>query len=187
MRSILPLFAVALASSMPAIATEVVPVLGFRSVELRGGGVVSVVPGPVQRVTITEGSSQFTRMYVERDGQLRIDTCNERCPPLYRLRIVIQSPRVPDLAVAGGGMITTAGGFGPQAHLSAAVNGGGKIDAHSVDAASVSGAVNGGGELAVSPHSTLSAAVNGGGHVRYCGRPSVTMAVHGGGAVSPGC
>jgi hypothetical protein len=187
MRSTLPLFAVALASAMPVLATEVVPVPGFRSVELRGGGVVTVVPGPVQRVTIVEGSSQFTRMRVERDGRLRIDTCNEQCPRLYHLRIQIQSPRVPDLAIAGGGMIATANGFGPQPHLSVAINGGGKIDARSVVAGSVSGAVNGGGELAVRPRTSLSAAVNGGGHVRYCGSPAVTMAVHGGGAVSPGC
>lgn len=187
MRSTLLLFALALASSMPVVATEVVPMPGFRSVELRGGGVVTVVPGPAQRVMIVEGSSQFTRMRVDRNGQLRIDTCNEQCPHLYRLRVEIQSPRVPDLAIAGGGIIATANGFGPQSNLSVAINGGGKIDARSVVAGSVSGAVNGGGELAVRPRATLSAAVNGGGHVRYCGSPAVTMAVHGGGAVSPGC
>jgi hypothetical protein len=186
MRSILPLFAAALAASAPALATELVNVPRFRSVELRGGGVVTVVPGPTQRVTIEDGSSRFTRMHVEYDGKLRIDTCNQRCPQMYRLRVVIQSPDVPDLAISGGGQITTAGGFRPQSQISTAVNGGGRIDARSVDAVSGSAAVNGGGELLVRARASLSAAVNGGGHVRYWGNPNVAMAVRGGGAVTPG-
>src|SRR3982750_1441389 len=101
MRSTLPLFVLAFAASVPALAAETVPVPAFRSVELRGGGEVSVVPGPAQRVTIVEGSSQFTRMRVERDGQLKIDACNERCPHFYHLRIQVEAPRVPDLAVNG--------------------------------------------------------------------------------------
>jgi len=80
----------AFAVAAPAFAAEVVPVQEFRSVELRGGGAVAVVPGPAERVTIVEGSSQFTHMRVERDGQLRIDTCDERCPPNYRLRVEIR-------------------------------------------------------------------------------------------------
>src|SRR4051795_4165715 len=99
MRSIIPLFALAFAVSAPALAAEVVPVPAFRSVELRGGGDVSIVPGPAQRVAIVEGRSQFTQVRVGRDGKLRIDACNNRCPRHYRLRIQVQSPRVPDLAV----------------------------------------------------------------------------------------
>lgn len=186
MRSILPLFAAALAASAPVLATEIVPVPQFNSVELRGGGMVTVAPGPAQRVTILEGSSQFTRMRVERDGQLRIDACKERCPQVYRLRVEVQSPRVPDLAVDGGGQIITLPGFRPQSELSTAVNGGGKIDARSLEATQVSAAVNGGGELLVRPRAELSAAINGGGHVRYWGNPAVSSAIRGGGRVSPG-
>jgi hypothetical protein len=186
MRSSLPLFAAAIVVAAPAIAAEFVPLPAFRSVELRGGGVVTVVPGPAERVTIIEGSSRVTRMHVDGDRKLRIDTCVEQCPPSYRLRVEIQSPGVPDLAISGGGVITAQGGFRPQPHLAAAVNGGGHIDARAVEAANVSAAVNGGGELLVRPRASLSAAVNGGGHVRYWGNPSVSMAVHGGGAVSPG-
>ena len=186
MRSLLPLFAAALMVSAPVLATELVPVPQFSSVQLRGGGVVTLVPGPAQRVTILEGSSQITRMSVERGGELRIDTCEERCPPVYRLRVEIQSPQVPDLAIDGGGQITTVEGFRPQSELSAAVNGGGKIDARSLDARQVSAAVNGGGELLVRPRAELSAAINGGGHVRYWGNPQVSSVIHGGGAVSPG-
>jgi hypothetical protein len=185
MRSILLVTAI-LAFAAPAFAAEVVSVPQFRSVELRGGGVVTVVPGPAERVTITEGSSQFTHMRVERDGKLRIDTCNERCPRLYRLRVEIQSPNVPDLAIAGGGAIMTRGGFRPQPHLAAVVNGGGHIDARAVEAGAVSAAVNGGGQVLVRSRSSLSAAVNGGGLVRYWGNPQVTTAIHGGGGVLRG-
>jgi hypothetical protein len=186
MRSIIPLFAVALAVSAPAVAMELVPVSPFRSVELRGGGDVVVVPGPVQRVTIVDGSSRFTRFRVERDGQLKIDACNARCPQLYHLRIEIQSPRVPDLAILGGGAIAVEGGFRPQSELSVAINGGGKIDGRAVDASAVSAAVNGGGQISVHPRVTLSAAVHGGGAIHYSGTPQVTTAIAGGGHVGPG-
>lgn len=184
MPSTLPLFAAALLVSAPVFASELVPVENFRSVELRGGGIVDVVPGPVERVTIVEGTSQFTHMHVEHDGRLVINTCEERCPPVYRLRVQIQSPRVPDLAIDGGGIMVAAAGFAPQPRLNAAVNGGGRIDARSVDAASVAAAVNGGGELLVRARSSLSAAVNGGGHVRYAGNPTTSVAIRGGGGVN---
>jgi hypothetical protein len=186
MRSFIPLFAVALAVSAPAVATELIQVAPFRSVELRGGGDVAVVPGPVQRVTIVDGSSRFTRVRVERDGELRIDACNERCPQFYHLRIEIESPRVPDLAISGGGAITVRGGFRPQPDLSVAIDGGGKIDGRAVDAGAVSAAVNGGGDISVHPRATLSAAVHGGGAIRYSGSPQVTTAIAGGGHVGPG-
>ena len=186
MRSTLPLFAAALAASVPALAVETIPVNGFRSVQLRGGGEVTVRPGPAQRVTIIEGSSRFTTFRVDRSGQLRINVCEGQCPRHYRLRIDIQSPRVPDLAISGGGTIRTAGGFAGEDHLAVAVNGGGSIDARAVAAAVVTAAVNGGGRIAVHPRRSLQAAVSGGGEVRYLGKPQVSMAVNGGGAVRPG-
>jgi hypothetical protein len=186
MRPILPLLTLGSLLAAPAIASEAVSVPGFRSVELHGGGRVTVVPGSTQRVTILEGSSRFTRMHVEGNGQLRIDTCNEQCPRQYRLTVQIQSPAVPDLAVSGGGIISAVGGFRPQSRLATAVNGGGRIDARAVEGGNVSAAVNGGGEVLVRPRSLLSAAVNGGGVVRYWGNPTINMAVHGGGAVTPG-
>lgn len=186
MRSICPLFVAAFALPAPAFASEVISEPEFRSVELQGGGMVFVTPGPAQRVTILEGNRQFTRVRVGRGGNLRIDTCADRCPPNYRLRVEIQAPRVPDLAVDGGGMITTQNGFRPQPELSAALNGGGRIDARSIEANTVSAAVNGGGELLVRPRVELSAAINGGGHIRYWGNPTVSSAIRGGGQVSPG-
>lgn len=183
--SIPPLFAFALAASAPALASELVPLPHFDAVELRGGGNVTVVPGPVERVTIVEGSSRFTRLYVDRERTLKIDTCNGDCPRLYRLRIEIQSPNVPTLAVDGGGAIGVASGFGPQRQLVAAVNGGGMIDTRAVDAADVTAAVNGGGKLFVRARSALTGAVRGGGSVRYWGNPQVTTAIQGGGSVQP--
>jgi hypothetical protein len=184
MRSILPLFAAAFAIAAPALAQQSVPLPGFRSVQLLGGGEVTVRPGPVQRVTLLEGSTEFTHFTVLPNGKLRIDVCDERCPRHYRLRVDIQSPRVPDLAIDGGGSLQVAGGFAPQPTLSAAVNGGGALDARAVEAGNVSAAVNGGGALDVRARFQLSAAVIGGGAIRYSGNPQVSMAVRGGGAVT---
>lgn len=185
-RSVLPLFAAAIAVSAPALATEIVPLSHFNSVELRGGGTVTLVPGSTERVTILEGSSQISRLNVEREGQLVIDTCKGDCPHSYRLSVEIQAPRVPDLAVSGGGRIAVSNGFASQRQLSAAVNGGGLVDARAVEAGNVSAAVNGGGELLVRARGILSGAVNDGGHVRYWGSPQVTTAIQGGGSVRPG-
>ena len=186
MRSMLPLFIAAFAASAPVLAVENIPVPGFRSVQLRGGGDLTVRPGPAQRVTIIEGSSQFTKIRVDRNGELRISACENRCPHHYRLRIEIHSPRLPGLAVSGGGSIRAGTGFAAENHLEAAVNGGGSIDARAVAATSVSAAVNGGGRIAVHPRRSLNAAVNGGGEIRYLGNPQVSMAVRGGGTVRPG-
>ena len=144
MRSILPLFVAALAASAPALAVEQVPVPAFRAIELHGGGIVTVIPASVQRVTIVEGATQFTRVRVDREGKLEIDACNERCPADYHLRIRIETPSIMGLGVNGGGLMTTEQGFAPQREIGVAVNGGGKIDARSIDAAAVGAAVNGG-------------------------------------------
>lgn len=180
MRSTVSLLVFAIAISSPAFATELVRVPQFRSVEIRGGGDITVVPGPAQRVTLLEGSTRFTQFHVDRDS-LRIDACNQECPRQYRLRIEIQSPQVPGVAVTGGGMIHVGSGFAAQPDLSAAIKGGGKIDARAVDAGHVSAAVDGGGQIEVRPRSTLAAAVRGGGEIRYSGNPQVTSAIMGGG------
>jgi hypothetical protein len=185
-RTILPLFALPLLASVPALASENVPVSQFDSMELRGGGEVLVKRGPVQRVTILEGSSQFTAIRVMSHGRLRIDACNTSCPHTYRLKILVESPTVPVLAVDGGGKITTSEGFASQPQLTAAVNGGGAIDATALAADAATAAVHGGGEIKLRAVRTLTAAVNGGGSIRYWGDPEVTTAISGGGTVRPG-
>jgi hypothetical protein len=185
MRSILPLFAFAFASTS-VMAAEVVPVSPFQSLELRGGGEVQLRRGSVQRVTIVNGSSQFTTVRVLNDGKLRIDACNARCPQHYDLRIVVESPSVPVLAIQGGGTIDAVPGFPQQRELTLAVNGGGKIDTRSVAVDAVTAAVNGGGEIKVGARRELTAAISGGGMVRYWGDPAVTTVVDGGGTVLRG-
>ena len=185
MRYMLPSLLVALAASVPAVAAENVPVPQFRNVELNGGGEVILIPGTVQRVTIVEGSSAFTRMRVDNRGRLKIDACNERCPQHYNLRIEIQTPNIPGVGINGGGSIRSSGGFAEQPQIAAGVSGGGVIDLRSVRGANVAVGVNGGGKVLVNARETLAAGVNGGGSVRYLGNPQVTSAIDGGGTVRP--
>ena len=186
MRTVALLLPLLLTAAAPAFAAEAVGVPAFQSVELRGGGDIIVRPGPAQRVVIVNGSTQFTSFHMRNGRQLVIDACNERCPQHYNLRIEIQSPRAPDLAIQGGGAIVAAPGFAPQPQLSAAIDGGGLIDARAVTATDVSAAVNGGGKILSGRSANLTAAVNGGGEIRYAASGNVTMAVHGGGNVRQG-
>jgi hypothetical protein len=183
MRSIIPLFVFAVAASAPALAAETVPVPAFRAIELRGGGIVTISPAPVPRVTIVEGSSQFTQFRVDGEGKLLIDACKVRCPDNYHLRLRIEAPQLLGVGIKGGGLITAANGFAPQKALGVAINGGGKIDVRSMDANAVGAAVNGGGAIFVKARGTLAATVNGGGEIRYWGSPTLVTSVHGGGLV----
>jgi Putative auto-transporter adhesin, head GIN domain len=186
MRSLAPLFTLVVAVSVPAVAVGPVPVPNFRAIELHGGGIVTITPAAMQRVTLLEGSTQFTRVHVDREGKLQIDACQERCPHNYRLRVQIETPQIKGLGVNGGGLMTTANGFARQKEIGVAVNGGGKIDARSIDAASVGAAVNGGGQVLVRTNGTLGAAVHGGGEIVYWGNPTVATSIAGGGAVRKG-
>jgi hypothetical protein len=186
MRILLPLIVVALAVPATTRAAENISVPAFRSIELRGGGAVTLVPGPVQRVTIISGSSEYTHIYVKHGSRLRIDACNRQCPRNYPLQIRIESPTVPILAVEGGGKISTARGFAAQPQLIVAADSGGEIDAREVPAAVVTAAVQGGGEIKVQALRTLTGAVCGGGSIRYWGSPAVTTAIDGGGSVRRG-
>ncbi|MEO6225477.1 MAG: DUF2807 domain-containing protein [Sphingomicrobium sp.] len=182
MRIMLP-FVVAAFALPASIHAEPVGVAAFRSVELRAGGDVEIVPGSVQRVTIVSGSTQFTSFRVDREGRLLIDACNARCPHNYPLRIRIESPRLPDVAVKAGGRIIAGRGFGRQARVSAAVYAGGTIDLRALEVEDASAAVNAGGDIYVHAKSNLSAAVNAGGDIHYSGNPRVSMAVTNGGDV----
>lgn len=184
MRSIILLFALALAPAAVALAAQPVPVPAFDSVQLNGGGDIDLVPGAVQRVTLLNGSTQFTSFQVRRNGELQISTsCDGRCPHNYDLHVQIESPRVPDVAVHAGGTITARPGFAPQRQISAAVSAGGTIDLRAVAANDVSAAINAGGDIFVRPRVSLSAAVHAGGDVHYSGNPQASMAVSDGGDV----
>jgi hypothetical protein len=184
MRSVLPIFAFVLAASTPALAQiEAIPMPNFDAVELRGGGDLEIIPGPVQRVMLVSGSTQFTSFRIREGKELEIDACNGRCPHNYPLHIRIESPRVPVLAVEAGGTIVVRPGFAPQDETVATVSAGGTIDARALETRKAVAAVHAGGEIYVRPRASLTAAVSGGGDVHYSGHPSVTMAVNGGGDV----
>jgi hypothetical protein len=186
MRSIFPLFAFALVASAPVAGAETVPVPAFRAVQLRGGGIVMIAPSAASRVTIIEGSTQFTQFRVDSEGKLLIDACKIRCPQNYRLRLRIEAPQLLGVGIEGGGLITAGNGFAPQKALGVAVNGGGKIDVRSLDSNAVGAAVNGGGEIFVKARGTLAASIKGGGEIRYWGNPTLVTSVHGGGLVRRG-
>lgn len=184
-RSTVPLFAFALAASAPAVAQENIPVSGFRSIELTAGGDLSIVRGPVQRVVLVNGSTAMTSFRVDTDGKLEISTsCNARCPHEYNLRIRVESPNVPDVAVKAGGTIRIEPGFAPQRQVSAAVFAGGTIDLRAVAAEIASTAINAGGDIFVSPRSNLNVAINAGGEVHYAGNPQLSTAIVNGGQIS---
>jgi len=166
-------------------AQQVMPVSAFRSVELKGGGDLTIVPGAVQRVTLLAGNNAITHFRVRDGGKLEIETsCDSRCPHNYDLRIRIESPTVPDVAVQAGGTIAAGRGFAPQPDIAAAVSAGGTIDLRAVAAEEVSAAVHAGGDIYVHAVRALNAAVNAGGDIHYSGNPQVSMAVANGGNVS---
>jgi hypothetical protein len=170
--------------SVPALASEPIAVPHFGSVELKAGGDVSIVPGPVQRVILVNGSREFTHFRMRDGGQLEISTsCDSRCPHNYNLKIRIESPQAPDVAVRAGGTIVAARGFAPQRDISAAIAEGGTIDLRAIDADQVSAAIHAGGDIYVRPRLSLNAAVNAGGDIHYSGNPQVSMAVANGGDV----
>jgi hypothetical protein len=174
------------AASGIAFAQTAVPVAHFDSVELRGGGHVTLRHGDVQSVTLVKGSTQFTQMNIEDGKRLVIDTCNRDCPEHYDLDVEIVTPDLNAVAVAGGGHIESSGDFPHQSAITAAVQGGGVVDLRSIDAEHATAAVDGGGKIQIKAERALTAAVNGGGHIVYWGDPSLTSAVNGGGNISKG-
>lgn len=181
------LAAALLAGAAPGMAQEVVPLPKFESIELNGGGSVLLRHGPVQRVTIRSGSTQFTEVRVRgRDRRLVIDACNARCPRRYDLEIEIVIPHVEAVSVNGGGEIVAADGFPRQKSVAAAVHGGGEIDLRALPVREAAAAVQGGGRLLVRPDESLAASVHGGGEILYWGDPEVASSIEGGGVVRHG-
>jgi Putative auto-transporter adhesin, head GIN domain len=168
-----------------AMAQTAVPLAPFDNIELRGGGRVILRHGAEQRVTILKGSTQYTTFTVRGSRKLEIDACNSDCPANYDLEIEIVTPQIAAVAVSGGGAIESASGFPAQKSITAAVDGGGRIDMRAVDAESGTAAIDGGGKIEIRASGRLTAAVNGGGSIRYVGDPKVTTAIDGGGSVQP--
>jgi Putative auto-transporter adhesin, head GIN domain len=172
-----------LAAAAPAAAQTPVRVPSFDSLELRGGGEVTVRYGRDQSVTIVGGDPSLASITVDDDHDLVIRPCRSSCRN-QRLRVEVVTPELDAIAIDGGGQIRTEAGFAQRRMLALAVNGGGSLDARTMPADTVAGAINGGGRIRTSPLRTLAAAIHGGGAITYAGDPSTTVSIDGGGTVT---
>ena len=173
-------------AALPAAALAQAPAAApsFRSIELRGGGTVTVRHGPVGRVAVRSGGASRAIRY---EGEtLVIDRCRRPCPAGHRIEVEVTAPRLAGLAVTDGGTIQLVDSFPPQAEVAAAVSSGGTIDIRRLGAGHVTAAVSQGGRILASAGRELTAAVLDGGLVTYWGNPKVTSSVRRGGAVVRG-
>jgi Putative auto-transporter adhesin, head GIN domain len=156
----------------------------FQSIELRGGGVVTVRHGATHRVRV--GGESSGRPIRSEGETLVIDRCARPCPRGHRIEVEIVTPEIARLAVRDGGLIQLVGAFPSQAAAAAAVSSGGTIDMRPLEAASVSAAVNDGGRIFARPRRELAATVSDGGNITYWGEAAVTSSVRRGGVVAQG-
>ena len=169
------------------MAQTVIPLGSFRSVTLRSGGEVIVRYAPTQRVTLLEGTGEYTNAVIVDGDRLVIDRCPDRCPEGYQLAVEILTPKIDEIRVQDGGTIRTSGRFPRQAELRAAVASGGTIDVRSMAAGRVTAAIRDGGRILARPEKTLLAKVAHGGAVVYWGTPhDVTSSIEKGGVVAKG-
>jgi Putative auto-transporter adhesin, head GIN domain len=184
-----PLVLIASLAALPAAAQTVVPVDRFDSIQLEGGGHVTLVHGATQQVKLIRGSTQYTRFHAKfgQPRKLVIEACNKDCPQQYDLEVEITTPDLESVAIEGGGHIESRGAFPGQQSITVAIDGGGNIDIRSIEAVSATAAIDGGGHVKLTARDNLTAAIDGGGHVEYWGNPkNVTRVVDGGGDVSKG-
>ena len=106
------------AQSQPSAATPT----DFRSIELRGGGIVTVRHGATRRVRV---SGENSGRPIRSDGdELVIERCSRHCPRGHRIEVEIVTPEIARLAVTDGGLIRLVGDFPPQAAVAASVSSG---------------------------------------------------------------
>lgn len=168
------------ACAQPAAADPV----AFDSIELRGGGTVTVRYGPTRRVTVTEPNPN--RAIRTEGDRLVIDRCSRPCPGGHRIAVEVVTPEISRLAVRDGGRIALDGDFPRQAELAAAVSSGGMIDMRPLEADSIAAAVEHGGRILARPARSLTASVSNGGNVTYWGDAAVTSSIDQGGVVERG-
>jgi hypothetical protein len=181
-----PTLILAALASLPVAADAQAPAAAsaFRSIELRGGGTVTVRHAAAHRVTVRSGGAGRAIRY--EGDKLVIDRCRRPCPAGHRIEVEVATPRIAALAVADGGLIQLAGDFPAQAEVAAAVSSGGTIDMRRLGVTHVTAAVVQGGGILASAGRELTAAVIDGGIVTYWGNPKVTSSVQRGGAVVRG-
>lgn len=180
--------AIAIAAPAVAAAQTVAPLDKFTSVDLHGGGVITIRQGPVQRVTLVRGDPKVAHFEVtdrNRGGRLVISPCEGFCWGSHHLEVEIETPELDGLAIHGGGRLVAHGAFPARGAVSAVIHGGGDIDMKDVPAQSASVAIYGRGKIYVTAQNSLSASIYGGGAIRYLGQPTVNSEIHGGGTISP--
>lgn len=173
-----------IAAPLAGSAQTVAPVDRFSSVELRGGGSITIHQGPQQRVTLVRGDPDRAQFHVH-GGKLVMSPCGHACWGPNRFEVDIETPVLNGAEIMGGGRIVAQGAFPAQDQVSAAIHGGGDIDLRSVPARTASAVIHGGGKIYVAAHDRLDASIFGGGWIRYAGRPAVNRSIFGGGSISP--
>jgi beta-lactamase regulating signal transducer with metallopeptidase domain len=155
----------------------------FSSVELRNGGLVHLIHGPAQRVTMLEGDPLQSSITVRDDGRLVIDRCPAKCPGHRDFVVEVVTPGLGTIAVAEGGTIQARGEFPPQPEIGVSVSQGGTIDIRALPVAKVTASVYSGGRIFTIPGDSMSAEVEQGGNVTYWGDAVVESSIRGGGVV----
>lgn len=180
---LLPLFLTlgASASGQPVAAD---PPASFESIELLGGGTVTVRHGPIRRVTVLEANPD--RPIRTEGDRLVIEECRRPCRHGHRIVVEVVTPDLAGLAVAHGGRIAVEDGFPSRSALAVSVSNGGMIDARSLEAGRVAAAIDNGGRIFVRPLRELTASVSDGGNVTYWGDPAVISSIRRGGVVEAG-
>ena len=168
-----------------AFAATVLPLAGFSGIKASDGARVIIRHGAGQQVTLTEGSTEFSRLEV-RDGKLDIVGCTYRCPHNYRLEVEIVTPGIAAIDAEDGASITAQGDFPAQAEFAALARDGGRVVARNISASRVNAGAEDGGMVLVRATGALNAVANDGGSIEYWGSPALNSHISDGGNVKQG-
>lgn len=184
-KSLFMLCAGALLCASPALAAETLSLAPFSGISAEDGARVIVRYGASQQVTITEGSTQYSRVEVRGNG-LQIEGCSRWCPHDYRLTVEIVTPQMSAVKAEDGASITFKDGFPAQGELSVSAEDGGDIDARALHAQSANAKADDGGNIQLTADNSLNAEAEDGGNITYWGHPTVRLHMDDGGSVNSG-
>jgi len=186
LKAILPALALAAIAPTAALADQTINVPPFKTVEVHGGGRVTLRHGDRQRVVMIKGDLKIAQIEVKGDGRLILSPCRDWCWGNHELVVDVTTPAIAGISVHGGGDLRAEGGFPRQPSLDVDVHGGGDADVRAIAAEKVSAEVHGGGDAEVRAERTLNAEVRGGGDLHFWGHPQVNSQTRGGGDISSG-
>ena len=167
----------AMALASPAFAGQVIPVGPFTSVEASDGAHVTIRHGNAQKVTMLQGSTEYSRFEV-RDGTLHLITCQGwHCPHNYSFEVDVVMPSINAIEASDGAEIEAEGSFPTQGTLSVKATDGGDIDARAITAMNVNAHASDGGNMKIHPRKSMQAHAEDGGNFDYWGNPTVTRLV----------